>query len=71
VTPSFTTASLCVQNGLQVVPTWSVDRIAVAFDGCDEVDEQLHALKSGDGIHTKEKLIASMADHYIMLVGRG
>lgn len=68
VTPSFTTASLCVQNGLQVVPTWSVDRIAVAFDGCDEVDEQLHALKSGGGIHTKEKLIASMADHYILLV---
>lgn len=69
VTPSFTTASLCVQNELQVVPTWSVERIAVAFDGCDEVDEHLHALKSGGGIHTKEKLIASMADQYILLVG--
>lgn len=68
VTPSFTTAALCVQNGLDVVPTWSVSQIAVAFDGCDEVDQELHALKSGGGIHTKEKLIASMADQYILLV---
>ncbi|NBL55021.1 ribose-5-phosphate isomerase A, partial [Escherichia coli] len=38
------------------------------FDGCDQVDEKLNALKSGGGIHTKEKLIASMAEEYILLV---
>ncbi|WNS42434.1 ribose 5-phosphate isomerase A [Paenibacillus sp. MMS20-IR301] len=67
VTPSFTTASLCLQSGLPLLPLWSVPHISVAFDGCDEVDEQLHALKSGGGIHTREKLIASMADRYILL----
>jgi ribose 5-phosphate isomerase A len=67
VTPSFTTASLCLQSGLPLLPLWSVDRIPAAFDGCDEVDEQLHTLKSGGGIHTKEKLIARMADSYILL----
>lgn len=68
VTPSFNTASLCVKNGLEILPTWSVNTIDVAFDGCDEVDEELNALKSGGGIHTKEKIIAKMAKEYILLV---
>ncbi|MFT8319961.1 MAG: ribose 5-phosphate isomerase A [Bacillus sp. (in: firmicutes)] len=68
VTPSTTTKMLCVSNGLEVLPTSSVEKISVAFDGCDEVDEQLIALKSGGGIHTKEKLIANMADDYILLI---
>lgn len=68
VTPSFQTANLCVENGLEIVPTWSVNYISVAFDGCDEVDEELNALKSGGGIHTKEKIIASMAEDYILLI---
>ncbi|GER67354.1 ribose-5-phosphate isomerase [Weizmannia acidilactici] len=67
VTPSFQTKMRCLEKGLHVIPTFSVDRIAIAFDGCDEVDAQLHALKSGGGIHTKEKLIGTMADTYILL----
>ncbi|MDF2884333.1 MAG: rpiA [Clostridiaceae bacterium] len=68
VTPSFKTKMLCIKNGLEVLHTCSVDKIDVAFDGCDEVDENFNALKSGGGIHTKEKLIANMADDYILLV---
>lgn len=68
VSPSYETAQKCVEHGLLVVPTWSVDRIDIAFDGCDEVDQQLNALKSGGAIHTKEKIIASMADQYVLLV---
>lgn len=68
VTPSMRTRMLCIKNGLEVLHTCSVDKVAVAFDGCDEVDLNLNALKSGGGIHTKEKLIASMADEYILLV---
>ena len=68
VTPSFKTRLLCIKNGLSVLHTCAVDKVAVAFDGCDEVDENLNALKSGGGIHTMEKLIASMADEYILLV---
>lgn len=68
VTPSFQTERLCIENGIRVVPTWSVGKISVAFDGCDEVDYNLSALKSGGGIHTKEKIIATMADDYILLV---
>lgn len=68
VTPSMKTQMLCIKNGLEVLHTCSVDKVVVAFDGCDEVDLDLNALKSGGGIHTKEKLIASMADDYILLV---
>lgn len=68
VTPSIKTRMLCIANGLEVLHTGTVDQVAVAFDGCDEVDANLHALKSGGGIHTKEKLIAAMARDYILLV---
>jgi len=68
VTPSAKTKMLCIKNGLEVTHTYSVDKVDLAFDGCDEVDEKLNALKSGGGIHTKEKLSAAMADEYILLV---
>ncbi|OOM73957.1 ribose 5-phosphate isomerase A [Clostridium sp. BL-8] len=68
VTPSVKTKMLCIENGLEVLHTAFVEKIDVAFDGCDQVDENLNALKSGGGIHTNEKLIASMADEYILLV---
>lgn len=68
VTPSNQTKMLCVEKGLEVLHTSFVDKVDVAFDGCDQVDENLNALKSGGGIHTKEKLIASMSDKYILLV---
>jgi ribose 5-phosphate isomerase A len=68
VTPSTKTKMLCIENGLQVLHTSFVDRVDMAFDGCDQVDENLNALKSGGGIHTKEKLIASMSKEFILLV---
>lgn len=68
VTPSTQTKMFCIENGLEVLHTGFVDKVDIAFDGCDQVDENLNALKSGGGIHTKEKLIASMSDEYILLV---
>lgn len=68
VTPSMNTALLCQKVGLPVLNTKFVNHIDIAFDGCDEVDENLNALKSGGGIHTQEKIIASMADEYIVLI---
>ncbi|KUP09750.1 ribose 5-phosphate isomerase [Bacillus coahuilensis m2-6] len=68
ITPSFETRQHCIEAGLRVLSTSDVGEVSVAFDGCDQVDEQFHALKSGGGIHTEEKLIASMANDYILLV---
>lgn len=68
VTPSMATAQKCIENGLEVIHTFAVDEIEVAFDGCDQITPQLDALKSGGAIHTKEKIIAKMAKDYILLV---
>lgn len=68
VTPSQHTKELCLEAGYEVIDTGMINHVDVAFDGCDYVDENLYALKSGGGIHTDEKLIAKMADDYILLV---
>lgn len=68
VSPSSKTVLLAQQVGLTVLNTQYVDHVDIAFDGCDEVDSHLNALKSGGGIHTQEKIIAAMADEYIVLV---
>jgi ribose 5-phosphate isomerase A len=39
----------------------------IYFDGCDQFDKNLNALKSGGGIHTMEKLLASMAKNLYWL----
>ena len=68
VTPSFATEQACIQAGLELLPLWSVGHVDLSFDGCDEVDQNMNALKSGGAIHTREKLIASMSDRYILLI---
>ena len=68
VSPSSKTVLLAQKMGLTVLNTQYVDHVDIAFDGCDEVDSHLNALKSGGGIHTQEKIIASMAGEYIVLV---
>lgn len=68
VTPSQETEALCVELGLPLLPLRQVAHVDIAFDGCDEADRRLYALKSGGGIHVREKLIANMADTYMLLI---
>lgn len=67
VTPSMNTEELCRKNGIAVIPMSQVEKIDVAFDGCDEVDWEFNALKSCGGIHTREKLVADMSQKYFLL----
>lgn len=66
LTSSFTTRQLLLQKGFAVLNVADVEKIDVYIDGCDQVDKNLQALKSGGGIHTKEKLLASMAGQFII-----
>lgn len=68
VTPSKQTKEVCEHLGLPVTETKEVSHVDIAFDGCDQVDRCLNAIKSGGGIHTKEKIIGKMADEYVLLV---
>ncbi len=67
VTPSQDTLQLCVEHRIPVLPLAMMDTVNLAFDGCDELDTQLNALKSCGGIHTREKIVACMADEYVLL----
>jgi ribose 5-phosphate isomerase A len=67
VTSSFTTKQLLVKENLPVLPTSLFKEIDIYFDGCDQFDKQLNALKSGGGIHTQEKLLASMAKQFVLV----
>ena len=48
-------------------PLSAVKHLDIYFDGCDQFDKQLNALKSGGGIHTTEKILASMAAEFILM----
>ncbi len=66
-TSSFTTRQLLAQHGFTVLNTADLAGIDIYFDGCDQFDKNLNALKSGGGIHTQEKLLACMATQFILV----
>ena len=67
VTPSEDTMNLCVKAGIEVLPLEFVKQIDIAFDGCNEIDKNLNALKTDGGIFTREKIVAVMAKDYVIL----
>lgn len=66
-TSSLSTEAFLKDAGIAVFDSSETDRLDLYFDGCDQVDHELNALKSGAGIHTQEKLLASMAKKFIIL----
>jgi len=67
VSSSFTTKRLLEQNGLPLRDIASASKLDLYFDGCDQFDKNLNALKSGGGIHTHEKILAVAADEFILV----
>ena len=67
VSASFNTHQLLLQKGFTVQSIADVAELDMYFDGCDQLDKNLNALKSGGGIHTREKLLASMAKQFILV----
>ncbi len=67
VTSSFTTRQLLLKENLPVFPAERFKETDIYFDGCDQLDKELNALKSGGGIHTQEKLLASMAKQFVVV----
>ena len=66
-TSSEDTKTLLQQNGFKVNDIAGASSLDLYFDGCDQFDEDLNALKSGGGIHTAEKLLASMAKEFVLV----
>ena len=67
LTSSFATRELLREKGWTPGETGKTAQLALYFDGCDQFDRRLSALKSGGGIHTSEKVLAAMADEFILV----
>lgn len=66
-TSSETTREIILQCGMKCLETREAAALDIYFDGCDQFDKDLNALKSGGGIHTIEKLLASMSREFILV----
>lgn len=67
--PSEITQAKCRQLGLKVLSiSKNLPHLDLAFDGCDSIDKNFNALKSGGGIHLFEKLAAENTEEYILLL---
>lgn len=68
VATSFHAAILARGEGIAVRTLEDVERIDIAIDGADEVDPAKNLIKGGGGAHTREKVIASFADRFVVVV---
>ncbi len=67
VPTSYGTKLLCVKHGIPVVDSMQLDHLDIAIDGADEIDPHLNAIKGGGAAHSVEKIIASMADEFVLI----
>ena len=54
--------------GLDMRPFEGIDRIDVAIDGADQVDDRGWLIKGGGGAHTREKVVAAAANRFVVIV---
>ena len=67
VTSSPVTKKMLLTREMPIIELKDASFVDIYFDGCDQFDKNLNALKSGGGIHTHEKLLASMAQEFILV----
>jgi ribose 5-phosphate isomerase A len=61
------TRQLLRQKDFVVQEAGWIAHVDLYFDGCDQFDRRLSALKSGGGVHTSEKVLAAMAEEFILV----
>ncbi|MCY7322178.1 MAG: ribose-5-phosphate isomerase RpiA [Phormidesmis sp. CAN_BIN36] len=71
VPTSFQAIVLARQYGIPLVTLDEIDHIDIAIDGADEVDPHKNLIKGGGAAHTQEKIVDSLADHFIVVVDSG
>ncbi len=68
VASSVITQQLLEAAGIRVISLASAGQIPLYVDGADEITAQLQMVKGGGGALTREKIIASAADTFLVLV---
>ena len=71
VPTSFAAERLAREHGIPLTTFDEIDRLDLALDGADEVfvaDGAIHLIKGRGAAHTREKVVASVADRFVVLV---
>ena len=68
VPTSFQSSVLAQQYGIPLTTLNEVDHLDLAIDGADEVDPRLNLIKGGGACQTREKLVDSRADRFVVVV---
>jgi len=66
---SVATANAAEQKGIPLLSLDQVDRLDLAIDGADEVDPAKNLIKGGGAAHTRERVVAAIADELVVIVG--
>lgn len=67
VPTSEATARTARSLGVEIVGPDAVARVDLAIDGADEFDDELTATKGGGGALLREKVVAAMADRFVLV----
>lgn len=65
---SFQAEVLAKQYSIPLTTLDATDHIDIAIDGADEVDPQKNLIKGGGAAHTREKIVDSLAEQFIVVV---
>ncbi|MCH7713610.1 MAG: ribose-5-phosphate isomerase RpiA [Chloroflexi bacterium] len=68
VPTSHASEMLARTNGIPIKTLDDVERIDLAIDGADQVDGGKNLIKGLGGAHTREKIVASFADLFVVVV---
>jgi ribose 5-phosphate isomerase A len=63
------TEALARSLGIPIAPSEAISAIDIAVDGADEVDPNLNLIKGYGGALVREKIVATAATQFIVLVG--
>ncbi|HEY0934404.1 MAG TPA: ribose-5-phosphate isomerase A, partial [Trebonia sp.] len=53
--------------GIRIEPVTSIDRFDLTIDGADQISPDGWLVKGGGGAHTREKIVAGAAEHFIVI----
>jgi len=67
VSTSFSTTLLCRKMGIELMDLGSASHLDLAIDGADEIDPKLNLIKGRGAAHLLEKIVASLADKFIIV----
>ena len=68
VATSFQSEVLALELDIPLIDLASVHQIDLAIDGADEVDPGFQLIKGGGACHVREKLVASRANRFLIVV---